>query len=120
MYLTYTWQDYLTYSPSSYDVVHLLLTIPGSCDYDPVIPVLLSQGVIECVTGMISRVTIRDSIQDSIILDILPSSFHKLPEFSFRNSLRVFVMFSLGAIFCHSIHRIFFAPNTLNVHIFVF
>ena len=48
--------------PSSYYLVHLLLTIPGSCDQDQVIPVFLIHGISECVT-------IHESIQDSVILD---------------------------------------------------
>ena len=87
----YTCKDYIIYSmSSSYYLVHLLLTIPVSCNQDSVIPVLPIHNFIECVTGTFNRVTIHDSIQDSIILDILSSSFHEIPEFSFCDPLRVF------------------------------
>ena len=69
-YTTYTWQDYLTYSPSlSYYIIHPLLTIYGSCGQYKAIPVLLIHGIRECVAGIFCQVTIHDSIQDSVIID---------------------------------------------------
>ena len=44
------------------------LTIPGSYNQVPVIPIFLIHGISECVTGIFSRVIICDSIQDSVAL----------------------------------------------------
>ena len=72
------------------------------------------------MTVIFGQVTIHDSIQESVILEIFPSSFLYLPELSFRDPLCVFGIISLGTILCHNICRDLFTTNVLNVYIFVF
>ena len=67
-----------------------------------------------------SRFMIHDSVQDSAIIDILPSSFHELPEFSFRDPLCVFDIIIPRKIIRHNIRIFFFAFNILNYHVFDF
>ena len=45
-------------------LVIVLLTNPGSCDQDPIIPVLLIHDLIECVTGISIPVTFHDIIRE--------------------------------------------------------
>ena len=120
-YPLFPWQDCTIYSPSSYYyLVHILLTIPGSCNQVPFIPISLINNISTCVNEIFSQVTINDSIQDSVILDIIPYSFHKLPEFSLCDPLCVFDIISPGKVLHHTTRRVFFAPNILNVNLFVF
>ena len=60
-------------------LVKSLLTSPGSCDQYPLIPIFPIHKFSECVTGIISLVMGDGVIRDSIPLDILPFSIHKLP-----------------------------------------
>ena len=54
----------------SYYPVHILITIPGYCDQDPIIPVVLIHGISDCVTRISSPVMIHYSIKYSIIIGI--------------------------------------------------
>ena len=92
----------------------------GSCEQYIVITVFIIHGICECLDEIFSQVTIHDSTQDSVIIDIIPSIFHELLEFYFCDTLCVFFIIILGKILRHNIRRVLFAPNILNVHVFVF
>ena len=51
-------------------LVICLLTNPGYCDQDPIIPVVLIHGISDCVTRISSPVMIHYSIKYSIIIGI--------------------------------------------------
>ena len=70
-YLPFTCKDYLNYYPYLSYYLLLLLTIPGSCDQDPVISIFHIHGISKCMTGIFSQVTIHDSIQYSVIIDTI-------------------------------------------------
>ena len=74
----------------------------------------------ECMTGILIQVTIHDSIRDSIILEIIPSSFHELSEFSFCDYPCIFGVISFITIICHNLCGVLFDPNILNIHILFF
>ena len=62
-------------------LVNSLLTSPGSCDQDPLIPVFPIHDFSECVTGIFSLVAGDYVIPDSSPLDILSYIIHDIPEF---------------------------------------
>ena len=108
----------MIYSLSSYYyLVHLLLAIAVSCNQCTFIPLFPIHNFGNCVTGILSQVAIHDSIQNSVILDIRPSSFHELPDLSFRDPLCVFNVIFLITNLSHNIRMVFFAPNKLNVYV---
>ena len=59
---------FVIFFPSSI-LVNSLLTSPGYCDQDPLIPVFLIHNFRNCVTGIFSIVTGDDFIRDSRLLD---------------------------------------------------
>ena len=96
-----------------------LFTKTGSCDQDPVIPGFPIHDFSECVNGILILVMIHESNHDSTNFNVIPSGFHELPEFSLRDPLYVFNLFVFRIILCHNIRRVFFAPNILNLNVFI-
>ena len=62
-------------------LVNSLITSPGSCDQDALIPVFPIHDFSECVTGIFSLVTGDDVIGDSSLLDRKSLPKERLPSF---------------------------------------
>ena len=108
--------NYLPYISNLLGCSHFL-DITESCEQDLFVTVFLVCSISKCVTGILIRVTIRDSIHDSIIIDILPSGLYDLPELSFHDPICVFGVLIFRTILCHNTRRVFFNPNILHIRI---
>ena len=71
------------------------------------------------MTGIFSRFIIYDSICDFIIIDILHSSFHSIPEFSLRDFLCVSDIFGFGTFLDRNI-CIFLTNNLVEIQLLFF
>ena len=73
----------------------------------------------EWVTGIIGLVVVDDIIRDSGIIDILPSSIHKLPDFSLCGPLYVLHEIWFLNFVCNNGRRVIFTLNILNTNILI-
>ena len=96
------------------------LTIPGTGHQYPFTTLFLLCGIYKCMTGIFSEFIIRYYIRDFLIIDILPSSFHALPEFSFCDNLCVFCVLISRTVLDHNICEIFFIDILLYLRILLF
>ena len=72
------------------------------------------------MTVILSLVTGDDLIDDSYLLDILPSSIHELLEFSLSYPSHVLSKIRFRGVISHNFSWVIFTPDILDISIFLF
>ena len=101
-------------------LVNPLLTSPGSCTQDLLIPVYPIHDFSKCVTGIFSLDAGNDVIHDSCLLDILLSSIHELPEFSLSDPSHMPRKIRFWDVISHDVCWVIFTPDILDINIIFF